>query len=117
MTLRTRVLLSFTPLILLLGALGAVGLAQLDRTGGRIDAILRENYASVQAMFLLNEGLERMDSSFQFAISSRDPTKEKEARDQFEIHWRLFEEQFRIEENNITLRPVEDELVARLGEC
>ena len=46
MTLRTRMFLSFVPLGLLLLALGAVGFVQLDRTGGRIDAILRENYAA-----------------------------------------------------------------------
>ena len=114
MSLRTRVLLSFLPLVLLLAALGAVGLVQLDRTGGRIDAIMRENYASVQAMFRLNESLERMDSSFQFALSAREATKEKEARDQFVANWRLFEEQFHIEENNITIHPAEDELAARL---
>ena len=43
MSLRTRILLSLAPLVILLAALGAVGLKQLDRTGGRIDAILREN--------------------------------------------------------------------------
>src|SRR5262249_40002192 len=64
MSLRTRVLLSFVPLALLLVALGAAGFVLLDRMGGRIDAILKENYASVQAMFRLNEALERIDSSF-----------------------------------------------------
>lgn len=114
MSLRTRVLLSFLPLVLLLAALGAVGLAQLDRTGRRIDAIMRENYASVQAMFQLNESLERIDSSFQFALSARDAAKEREAREQFDANWRVFEEQFHIEETNITIRPAEEELVARL---
>src|SRR5438552_12784709 len=111
MSLRARVLLSFVPLAVLLAALGAVGLAQLDRTGGRIDAILKENYASVQAMFQLNEALERMDSSFQIALSSQDPEKERQAKEQFESNWREFEKQFRIEENNITIFPVEQELV------
>ena len=84
MTLRSRILLSFVPLILLLAALGAIGLWQLDRTGGRIDAILKENYASVQAMFHLNEALERIDSAFQFTLSSPDPEKEKKSLDQFD---------------------------------
>ncbi|AMV28127.1 Alginate biosynthesis sensor protein KinB [Gemmata sp. SH-PL17] len=114
MRLRTRILLAFLPLVALLTALGTIGFAQLDRTGTRIDAILEENYASVQAMFRLNEALERMDSSFQFALSGRTPEKEAGARNQFEAHWRAFEEQFRIEEGNVTIYPDEDELVARL---
>jgi hypothetical protein len=113
MSLRTRVLLSFVPLGLLLSALGVVGWMQLDRTAGQIDAILQENYKSVQAMFRLNEALERMDSSFQFALSA-DPGREVEARQQFEANWALFEEQFRIEANNITIFPTEQELVERL---
>jgi signal transduction histidine kinase len=114
MTLRTRILLSFVPLIALLAGLGAVGLVQLDRTGGRIDAILKENYASVQAMFRLNEALERMDSSFQLALSSHDPDKEQKAREQFETNWQIVQVQFRIEENNITILPREQELVDQL---
>src|SRR5581483_6194170 len=114
MTLRTRILLSLAPLGVLLAGLGIAGFLLLDRMGGRIEAILRENYASVQAMFRLNEALERMDSSFQFALSARTPEKEKEARDQFEANWPAFEEQFRIEQNNVTILPVEQQLVDHL---
>src|SRR5262245_63420805 len=114
MTLRTRVLLSFTPLVALLAGVGVVGLVQLNRMGGQIDAILKENYESVQAMFRLNEALERIDSSFQFALSARTPQQEKEAKDRFDANWPAFEEQFRIEENNVTILPLEQELVDRL---
>lgn len=114
MTLRVRILLALAPLGFLLIGFGVAGFLLLDRMGGRIDAIMRENYVSVQAMFQMNEALERMDSSFQFALSARTPEREKEAREQFEANWLLFEEQFRIEEKNITLHPVEDELVAKL---
>ncbi len=114
MTLRTRILLSFVPLVALLMGLGAIGLIQLNRTGGRIDAILKENYASVQAMFLLNEALERIDSSFQFSLSTHGPEKELEAKTQFESNWQHLKEQFEIEEKNITIFPYELELVNRL---
>lgn len=114
MTLRTRILLSFVPLIVLLAGLGVVGLTQLDRTGGLIDAILKENYASVQAMFRLNEALERIDSSFQLALSSHEPDKELKARSQFEANWQIMQEQFRIEENNVTILPREQQLVDQL---
>jgi signal transduction histidine kinase len=114
MTLRARIMLSFLPLIALLTGVGGIGLVQLSRTGSRIDAILKENYASVQAMFRLNEALERMDSSFQFALSSDNPEQEHEARTRFESNWKTVQEQFRIEENNITVLPTEQELVDRL---
>ncbi len=112
MSLRTRILLSLAPLVVLLAVLGAVGLRQLDRTGNRIDAILRENYASVRAMTRLNEALERIDSSFHSALAVRGP--ERDAKEQFETNRTVFEEQFRFEESNITILPVERELVDRL---
>lgn len=112
MSLRTRILLSFAPLLILLVGIGAVGYRQLDRTGGQIDSILKENYASVQAMYRLNEALERIDSSFQFALSIQGP--ENEAKEQFATNVRAFEEQFRIEENNITIIPLERDLVEKL---
>jgi two-component system, NtrC family, sensor histidine kinase KinB len=65
-------------------------------------------------MFRLNEALERIDSSFQFALSAPGPEKEQEARDQFAANWRAFDEQFDVEADNITIHPAEDELVARL---
>lgn len=116
MSLRARILLSLVPLAVLLVALGVAGFLLLDRMGSRIDAILRENYASVQAMFRLNEALERMDSSFQTSLSARDPKREETARVQFEAHWGAFEEQYHIEENNVTIHPAEDALVAQLRE-
>jgi signal transduction histidine kinase len=114
MSLRTRVLLAFAPLVALLAAVGAAGLAHLHKTGERIDAILRENYASVQAMYRLNEALERADSAFQVALSAGDPERERAAREQFESNWAAFEAEFRAEENNVTIHPAEDNLVAQL---
>src|SRR5262249_11339979 len=112
MTLRTRILLSLAPLGLLLAGLGVAGLLVLERMGGRINAILKENYESVQAMFRLNEATERIDSSFQFALAGR----EDDAFRQFEANWKKFDEQFGLEASNITIHPAEDELVARLRE-
>src|SRR6478736_3824130 len=110
MTLRTRILLSLVPPALFLVALGAAGFLLLHRMGGRIDAILRENYESVQAMFRLNEATERIDSSFQFALAGREDAADK----QFEANWAAFDEQYRVEANNLTIHPIEDELVDRL---
>jgi signal transduction histidine kinase/HAMP domain-containing protein len=88
---------------------GGYGAMLLYRISGRIDQILRENYASVIYMEDLKEALERMDSSFQFALAGR----EVEARKQFEDNWRLYSQHLDGERSNITL-PGEGELVARL---
>src|SRR3954452_11346146 len=109
LSLRRRLLLALAPLLVLLAGLGAGGGVLLNHVGGRIDAILRENYDSVRAMFRLNEALERIDSSFQFALSGR----EDEARRQYVANWPEYERQLRIEQQNITL-PGEAELVDRL---
>src|SRR5262249_50164747 len=77
MTLRTRILLALAPLGLLLTGLGIAGFLLLNHMAGAIDAILKENYESVQAMFRLNESIERIDSSFQFALAGREDAAEK----------------------------------------
>jgi two-component system, NtrC family, sensor histidine kinase KinB len=109
-SLRRRLILSLTPFGILLVVLGTVGLAVLFHMGGRIDAILKENYVSVQAMHQLNENLERMDLSLQLALAGRDTG----AQTQFDTNWAEFDKQFRIEENNITILPIEQDLVDRL---
>src|SRR5262245_49294002 len=106
-SLRRRLIVSLAPLGILLLVLGVIGLGVLFHMGGRINAILKENYVSVQAMFVMSEHLERMDSSFQFALAGR----EADARAQFEANRVGFEQQFRVEESNVTILPIEQELV------
>lgn len=109
MSLRWRIVLTLLPLLLLLAAVGSAGAVLLHRLGGRVDAILRENYESVIYMERLNEALERIDSSFQFALAGR----EQQARRQFDEHWPTYRENLRKEQENITL-PGEEELVDEL---
>src|SRR5581483_4812275 len=109
LSVRRRLVLTLAPLLLLLAALGGTGVVLLHRLGGRIDLILRENYDSVRAMFRLNEALERIDSAFQFALAGR----EDDARRQYRNDWPRYDEQLRVEQDNITL-PGEAELVERL---
>ncbi len=110
LSLRTRIVLTLLPLLALMAALGAVAVVLLHRLGGRIDAILRENYDSVQYMERLKEALERIDSSFTFALSGR----EAQARRQFAEQWPTYLDNLRREQGNITL-PGEGELVDRLA--
>jgi signal transduction histidine kinase len=110
MSLRYRIVLTLLPLLALLALIGAAGAVLLHRLGGRIELILRENYDSVIAMERLNEALERIDSSFQFALAG----KEKLARDQFEQNQKPYDDALELERRNITL-PGEQDLFDELS--
>lgn len=109
MSLRYRLWLSFAPPLLLLATLGGGFIYALGLVGGRIEAILRENYRSVDAMNGLNEAAERIDSSFQFALAGRPGAKA-----QYDEHWSAYRKHYDVERNNIT-EPGERELVERLA--
>src|SRR3954452_10454450 len=98
LSLRWHIVLTLAPLLLLLIVLGGAGAILLLRLGGRIDAILRENYRSVIYMERLNEALERIDSSFHIALAGR----EQDARSQFREQWLLFDVNLNGERNNST---------------
>lgn len=99
------------PILLLLAAVGGAGILLLHRVSGRIDAILRENYRSVNYMERLNESLERIDSSFNFAFANR----EEQARSQYDANWTTYLENLALERANITVSG-ENELVQQLTE-
>jgi signal transduction histidine kinase len=111
LSIRWRIVLTLAPLVALLAAVGVAASVLLLHLGGRIDAILRENYESVRYMERLNEAVERIDSAFTFALSGQ----EKKARRQYDEYWKSYREWLRKERGNIT-EPGEAELVARLGE-
>ncbi|MBL8797775.1 MAG: diguanylate cyclase, partial [Planctomycetia bacterium] len=98
-SLRWRILMTLLPLLLLLAIVGSAGAVLLHQLGGRIDAILRENYRSVIYMERFNEALERIDSSFQFALAGR----EEQARQQYLANWEALRDNLRKERDNITL--------------
>jgi PAS domain S-box-containing protein len=109
MTLRYRILITLLPLLALLAILGGAGAVLLHRLSGSIDAILRDNYDSVIYMERLKESLERIDSSFSFALTGQ----EDKARAQYHQQWKPYLENLHKEQNNITI-PGEGELVRRL---
>jgi signal transduction histidine kinase len=100
----------------LLRAIGVVGAtlvllcilstAAVNRLGGAIGLILRENYTSVVACQEMNEALERQDSAALFAASGRSDI----AASMFALHRAGFAKAFQREAHNITL-PGEAELV------
>lgn len=110
MTLRTRLLLTVAPLVGIIAGVGGVGVWLLHNLGQRSDEILRENYVSVRAMNRLNEAVERIDSSFQFALAGR----EREAAGLYREQWHEYRDQLKVEEANITILPDEPRLVDEL---
>jgi signal transduction histidine kinase/HAMP domain-containing protein len=109
LTLRQRIVLMLLPLLILLAVLGGAGVVLLHRLGGRIDEILRENYDSVLYMERLHEALERIDSSFSFALAGRTAM----ARQQYDAQWVEFQKYLELEQANVTVRG-EQALVDRL---
>jgi signal transduction histidine kinase len=103
-------LLTLAPFVLLVAGLGAGGVLLLGRVGGHIGRILRENYDSVLFMVGLNEALERIDSSFQFALAGRD-----DARKAYDRNWLQYDDYLDKERHNIS-EPGERELVEQLEE-
>jgi two-component system, NtrC family, sensor histidine kinase KinB len=122
LSLRYRIYWTLFPLLVLLAGLGAAGIVLLSHLGGSIDEILRENYVSIIAMENLKEALERIDSSFQFALvghGRRDPKNqeplEAKAKAQFTSSWKAYDAALREEQGSVTIHPQEDELVDRLN--
>ena len=109
MTLRLRLLLTLAPLVVLLALLGGAGIVLLSRVSRHIDRILKENWDSVVYMVNLNEAVERIDSSFNFALLGQ----EKAAREMYDRNWKEYRTNLRHEQGNITL-PGEGELVNEL---
>src|SRR5947209_4973894 len=107
-SLERRLLVSFTPLVALVAALGAAGLFLLHRLGNASGEILRENYDSVVAMVGLDEAVERINDSFLFALAGRP-----EDGEEYRQNWQRYRDALRVEQQNITL-PGEGDLVARL---
>ncbi len=111
MTFRRRILIAMLPLFVLLVALGATGTFLIYHLGDQVGKILTENYDSVVFMRDLNEALERIDSSFQFALAGR----EEQSHKQYLENWVKYHDSLGREQRNITV-PGEKELVEQLTE-
>jgi two-component system, NtrC family, sensor histidine kinase KinB len=109
--LPTKLTLGFVSLLAVLIAVGVESISLLDRLGGSIDVILRENYVSVIACERMKESLERMDSGALFALAG----EEQQGRALAVEHRPRFEEALKRTLGNITL-PGEGERAERLGQ-
>lgn len=110
LSLRQRIALAFVPILLLIALQGAGGAVLLARLGARSEAILRENYDSVQAMTALGESATTIDSAFRAALAG----KEEEARDHFRSGWAQYQQSLDAERGNVTIFPEEPRLFAEL---
>src|SRR5207248_719624 len=89
LSFRVRILLTLLPLLVLLAVIGGAAAVLLVHLGGRIDAILKENYESVRYMQELRESLEEIDASFQLALAGQ----ESDVLTKYLPAWEVFDEQ------------------------
>src|SRR5580698_10295405 len=108
-SLHTRLRLGLGAIAVAVALLAAAAVLSLNRLGGAVATILRENYASVVACENMKEALERQDSAAQFASSGREDI----ALPMLAEHRRGFGMAFATEAANITL-PGEGELVREI---
>ncbi|VTS05875.1 multi-sensor signal transduction histidine kinase : Histidine kinase OS=Singulisphaera acidiphila (strain ATCC BAA-1392 / DSM 18658 / VKM B-2454 / MOB10) GN=Sinac_5540 PE=4 SV=1: HAMP: PAS_9: HisKA: HATPase_c [Tuwongella immobilis] len=109
LSLRRRILLTVTPLMLLLLAIGGTGIWLLARLGEQGEAILRENYDSVRAMNRLEMALHELRRITE--IASQSTGNERPSVDSI---WNEINQQLQIESNNLTIYPDEPRLVQQL---
>ncbi len=113
LSLRRRLALMVVPFLATLAILGAAGLEVLFRLGHEIDQILKENFDSILAMSHMNEAVEKIDSSFRFALAAHE-VNEGTARQNFKKAWEKYLQQLDVEKRNITIFPEEPLLVDEL---
>ena len=109
MTLKRRLLLGISPLLVIFLAVGIYGIYLFTKLGGAIDVILRENYRSVVYAQNMNEASERMDAGLLLALGG----EEARGKELFEQSVPIFEKNSNDEAKNITL-PGEGDLEARI---
>src|SRR5262245_52101653 len=110
MTLRTRILLTLAPLLLLTAALGGADAVLLSHISACIDAILRDNLRSVDYMADLKDALDEIDDSFRLTLLGREG-----GRARYEEGWAKFHEQQANEERNVTVPNEERQRVDELA--
>jgi signal transduction histidine kinase/HAMP domain-containing protein len=109
-SLRTRLRLGLGAMVAALSILAVAAVLSLDRLGGAVATILRENYASVIHCEQMKEALERQDSAALFAAVGHA----RIAQPMLAENRKSFEAAFAREEANLTI-PGEGELVREIS--
>jgi PAS domain S-box-containing protein len=108
-TLRTKLLLSLSPLIAALVVTVVLGSRTTASLGKSSRRVLTENYRSVLAAERMKESIERIDSAAMFMVAGRSDL----AGDQSSSSRKQFEDELQVEEANIT-EPGEADAAAQL---
>jgi PAS domain S-box-containing protein len=101
LSLRQRILLTLAPVFVLLLGVGVTGVLLIHNLGNRANEILRENYASIDAMNRLIDAVGLVEATHPRGEPPPDL-------------WSEIDQQFRIEQNNVTVEG-EAELVGQLA--
>jgi len=109
-TLRTKLLLSLSPLLVALLVTVVLGSKITTSLGRSSQRVLAENYRSVLAAERMKEAVERIDSAAMFVVAGRPDL----AGPQNTSSEKRFEEELRVEQANIT-EPGEDGAAADLS--
>jgi two-component system, NtrC family, sensor histidine kinase KinB len=112
MGIRTKLVIAFAGLLLIVVAVGVVSIHTLNESSQAIARILRENYDSVAACNRMKEAMEKLDRQAELCLLEDRP----EACLQSEIVIRNFEKNLRIQQGNVTLHG-ERELTDRLTDA
>lgn len=102
MKIRTKIMLGFLILALMLAVAGAYSIYELTTIGTSVQKLLDENYRSINAAKKMIEALEREDSGVLLLLSG----KWKQGRETITTAHKNFEKAFETAENNLT---IEDE--------
>jgi two-component system, NtrC family, sensor histidine kinase KinB len=98
MTLRTKLLVSLSPLVVSLAVFSVLSIHTVSDLGVQSNLILKDNYRSVLAVQRMKESIERMDSACLFIVAGRRDKGEKIISN----HRSLFDRELRVQMGNIT---------------
>lgn len=112
MGIRTKLVIAFAGLLLIVAAVGLVSIHTLNESSNAIARILRENYDSVAACDHMKGALEKLDRQAELCLLEDRP----DVCRQSETVLSKFEKNLRIQQGNVTL-PGEQELTDQLTDA
>ncbi len=110
MNLKTKLIIAYGGLIVILAVVGALTVRTINESGKAIDRILRENYDTIVACYKMQDALERLDRLAEISLCQKvsELTSIKSEPDKQD-----FENNLKFQQRNITV-PGERELTDQL---